>query len=115
QAKKFHPSIYVGYGGEVTQVIEAQAALVHDLELSSVLVLLAVSLALFFYYRTLWSIPLLVVPLFTGIVVTFALSRLAIHYLNPSTAFLGSIIIGNGINAGIILLARYLEDRRCGI
>src|SRR5205085_8994287 len=37
-----------------------------------------------------------------------------IHYLNPNTAFLGSIIIGNGINAGIILLARYFEERRKG-
>src|SRR5207302_9493684 len=27
---------------------------------------------------------------------------------------LGSIIVGNGINAGIILLARYLEERRGG-
>ena len=37
-----------------------------------------------------------------------------IHYLNPNTAFLGSIIVGNGINAGIILLARYFEERRRG-
>jgi predicted RND superfamily exporter protein len=61
------------------------------------------------------SIPLLVVPLFTGVALTFALSRGAIHYLNPNTAFLGSIIVGNGINAGIILLARYIEARRQGV
>src|SRR3954465_6233240 len=60
------------------------------------------------------SIPLLVFPLFTGVAATFALSRAVIHYLNPNSAFLGSIIIGNGINGGIILLARYLEERRRG-
>jgi len=48
------------------------------------------------------------------VALTFALSRGVIHYLNPNTAFLGSIIVGNGINAGIILLARYIEERRHG-
>jgi predicted RND superfamily exporter protein len=112
--KRFHPSIEIGYGGEIRGVIEAQEALVRDLALSSVLTLTAVSLALFLYYRTTRSVPLLVFPLFTGVALTFALSRGVIHYLNPNTAFLGSIIVGNGINAGIILLARYLEERRHG-
>lgn len=110
----FHPSIRVGYGGEIRGVIEAQEALVRDLEVSSALVLVAVAGALLLYYRTIRSIPLLVFPLFTGVAATFALSRGVIHYLNPNTAFLGSIIIGNGINGGIILLARYLEERRRG-
>jgi len=34
--------------------------------------------------------------------------------LNSNTAFLGSIIVGNGINFGIVLLARYAEERRLG-
>jgi predicted RND superfamily exporter protein len=112
--KSFHPSIEIGYGGEIRGVIEAQEALVRDLALSSVLTLAAVSVALLLYYRTVRSVPLLVLPLFTGVALTFALSRAVIHYLNPNTAFLGSIIVGNGINAGIILLARYLEERRHG-
>ena len=112
--KSFHPSIVIGYGGEIRGVIEAQEALVRDLALSSGLTLSAVSLALILYYRTMRAVPLLVVPLFTGVALTFALSRGVIHYLNPNTAFLGSIIVGNGINAGIILLARYLEERRHG-
>ena len=110
----FHPSIRVGYGGEIRSVIEAQEALVHDLLVSSILVLLAVGGALLVYFRTWRAIPLLALPLFTGVAITLALSRLAIHYLNPNTAFLGSIIVGNGINAGIILLARFLEERRRG-
>ena len=110
----FHPSIRIGYGGEVRGVIEAQEALVRDLLVSSILVLSAVGVALLLYYRAWRAIPLLVLPLFSGVALTFALSRAVIHYLNPNTAFLGSIIIGNGINAGIILLARYFEERRRG-
>ncbi len=113
--KSFHPSIEIGYGGEIRGVIEAQEALVRDLALSSALTLSAVGLALILYYRTIRSVPLLAIPLFTGVALTFALSRGVIHYLNPNTAFLGSIIIGNGINAGIILLARYMEERRHGV
>ena len=112
--RKFGGNIKVGYGGEIRGVIEAQEALIRDLLLSSVLVLLAVGLAMVLYYRTFRALPLLVFPLFTGVSMTFALSRAVIHYLNPNTAFLGSIIVGNGINAGIILLARYLEERRHG-
>jgi predicted RND superfamily exporter protein len=112
--KSFSPTLFVGYGGEVRGVIEAQEALIRDLLLSSVLVLVAVTLALYLYYRSIRAIPLLVLPLSLGTAATFAISRLVIHYLNPNTAFLGSIIVGNGINAGVILLARYLEERRNG-
>ena len=112
--KSFSPTMFVGYGGEVRGVIEAQEALIRDLLLSSVLVLVAVTLALYAYYRSIRAIPLLVLPLALGTAATFAISRLVIHYLNPNTAFLGSIIVGNGINAGVILLARYLEERRSG-
>src|SRR5437868_14787817 len=112
--KSFHPSIEIGYGGEIKGLIEAQEALVRDLALSSALTLTAVGLALILYYRTIRAVPLLTIPLFTGVALTFALSREVIRYRNPNTAFLGSIIIGNGINAGIILLARYFEERRRG-
>jgi hypothetical protein len=113
--KSFHPSIHLGYGGDVRQVIEAQEALVNDLLLSSVLVLVFVGAALLLFYRSLRAVPLLVLPLFAGVSLTFGLAKLTIGYLNPNTAFLGSIIIGNGINPGIILLARWLEERRRGL
>jgi predicted RND superfamily exporter protein len=112
--QNFDPSIRVGYDGEVRGVIEAQEHLVHDLALSSALVLVAVGLVIVGFYQRARALPLLVVPLLVGASLTFALGRLAIGYLNPNTAFLGSIILGNGINAGIILLARYIEERRGG-
>src|SRR5205814_8159983 len=87
--KKFHPSIEIGYGGEIRGVIEAQEALVRDLALSSTLTLSAVSLALILYYRTMRAVPLLVGPLFPGVALTFALSRGGIHHLDPRHAFRG--------------------------
>ena len=49
-----------------------------------------------------------------GTVVAFAVAELAFGYLSSSTAFLGSIIIGNGINYAIVLMSRYEEHRARG-
>jgi uncharacterized protein len=48
----------------------------------------------------------------TGSLWTFGLVRLLIGHLNSATGFLVSIIVGNGINFGIIYMARYIEARR---
>jgi len=50
-------------------------------------------------------------PLFIGFVITLGITKQIIGYLNAQTAFLGSIIIGTGINYSIMLLARYKEER----
>jgi uncharacterized membrane protein YdfJ with MMPL/SSD domain len=42
------------------------------------------------------------------------MADLLFGYLNASTAFMGSIVVGNGINFPIIVLARYEEERRHG-
>src|SRR6185312_16094466 len=45
-----------------------------------------------------------------GALVTFAFANFSIGHLNLATAFLAPIVVGNGINFGIILLARYFEE-----
>ena len=54
----------------------------------------------------------LLAALALGALVTFAFTRLGVGHLNLATAFLAPIVVGNGINFGIILLARYFEERR---
>ncbi|MES1209315.1 MAG: MMPL family transporter, partial [Pseudomonadota bacterium] len=49
-----------------------------------------------------------------GGLAAFAVTDLTIGHLNIASAFLSSIVVGNGINFGIILLGRYLEERRAG-
>src|SRR5262249_36610475 len=43
---------------------------------------------------------------------SFGAAAFTVGHLNAATAFLGAIIAGNGINYGILLIARYLEERR---
>ena len=81
------------------------------------LVVVTVMLAIVLFYGWRRSVPALFLPLAVATVYAFALASLppfGITELNSNTAFLGSIIVGNGINFGIIQLARYVEARRPG-
>lgn len=112
--KKYDPHMIVGYDGDVQNIIEEHDGLVEDLELSTVVVLVMVALVLLVYFRTFAGVYALCASLFAGTFITFGLSYYIVGYLNANTAFLGSIVVGNGINFGIIFLARYLEERRRG-
>jgi predicted RND superfamily exporter protein len=114
----YAPGMRVGFSGDVAISVEEVSALVSDLSISSALVVFAVVAVIVIYYRWWRSVFVLVVPLLFATVYSFAIASLppfGITELNSNTAFLGSIIVGNGINFGIILLARYAEERRRGV
>jgi predicted RND superfamily exporter protein len=117
-AAKYAPGARVGYASDVAISVEETEALEADLSASSLLVLVAVSLVIVVYYRWWKSILVLMPPLLIGTLYAFALASswpIGITELNSNTAFLGSIIIGNGINVGLVLLARYREERHAGL
>jgi predicted RND superfamily exporter protein len=114
---RYAPGMRIGYTGDVAIDVEELAALVQDLTASSLVVVALVLAVLLVFYRWWRSVPALLLPL--GLAATYAfalvtLPPLSITHLNSNTAFLGSVIVGNGINFGIILLARYVEERRRG-
>ncbi len=113
--KRFDLTMTVGYSGEIAQVVEQQAALVADLLSSTVVVLLLVLGALWLYFRRWGAIGAISGALACGCALTFGLAWPMVGHLNANTAFLGSIVIGNGINVGIIFTARYLERRSSGL
>ncbi|MBI3535554.1 MAG: MMPL family transporter, partial [Deltaproteobacteria bacterium] len=112
--KSYAPDIEIKYTGGVQNLIEEQAALLKDLSVSTIIVILLVTLALFIFFKNILATIALLLSLFMGVCVTFGVSYFWVGYLNANSAFMGSIIIGNGINFGIIYLARYLEERRKG-
>jgi hypothetical protein len=109
-----HRDLRVGYLGQVTETVEERRALENDLAWATALCLFLVAVAVFLFYGRLRALPLMAVPALCGVTLAFGLADLAFGYLNASTAFLGSIIVGNGINFAIIQLARYEEERRAG-
>jgi uncharacterized protein len=111
---KYAPGLTIAYGGYVASNILEHDALAEDLVWATLLVVLAVSLAVAVYNRTWKAVPAVGLPLLAGTFVTFGLADLLVGHLNSNTAFLGSIVVGNGINVGLIFFARYLEERRRG-
>jgi len=108
------PGVAVGYGGYVASSIHEHEALAEDLVWATALVLLLVAVAVGVYNRTWKAVPAVGIPLLCGTLATFGLADLLVGHLNSNTAFLGSIVVGNGINVGLIFFARYLEERRHG-
>jgi uncharacterized protein len=120
EVKSLNPAQYdatlrVGFTGEVVAPLEEQDSLISDLASSTAVVLVLVFTALYLFYRRWAPILALLAALTVGTAATFGLSWFLIGYLNANTAFLGSIVLGNGINVGIIVVARYCEERTRGI
>ena len=108
----YAPDLEIRFTGEIESIIEEHAALVGDLEVSGILVAVLVSIVILVYFRSWRATFALVLSLFMGTAFTLGFAYFAVGHLNANSAFLGSIILGNGINFGIILVARYQEERR---
>lgn len=114
RAREPDPAMRVRLAGSIYDSILERHALESDLAWSSGLCVLLVSLVVALFYGRLRAVPLMAAPALCGVAVALGAGSLAFGQLNASTAFLGSIILGNGINAAIIQLARYEEERRAG-
>ena len=111
-SKKYPADLKVHFSGGVQDLIEENDALVEDLALSTLLVCLLVGIAMLIYFKTIVGTLCLIGSLLVGVLLTFGIAFFEVGYLNANSAFMGSIVIGNGINFGIILLARYVEERQ---
>jgi uncharacterized protein len=109
--EKFHPQMRAYIGGPVATALDNRRAVERDILLVTLTCVALVALSIGLYFRRIRAIPLVAIPAMAGTVFAFALADLAFGYLNSSTAFLGSIIVGNGINYAIMLIARYQEER----
>jgi predicted exporter len=106
--------VKVAYAGHVTSNILEHEALAQDLIWATLLVVLSVAAAVAIYNRTWKAVVAVGIPLATGTLVTFGVANVLVGHLNTNTAFLASIVVGNGINVGLVFFARYLEARRAG-
>ena len=107
-----HPGVKIGFtGGAITAVAEHDA-IFKGMVLSSVITTLLVALVLALYFRSAVQLLLLLGTLTVATTVSFGVAAITVGHLNAATAFLGAIIAGNGVNYGILLIARYLEERR---
>lgn len=113
--ERFPSDLEVRYAGGIPSRVEDERALVADLQLAGAVGFFAVVLLIVAALRSPRALVLLAVPLFVGLVWTFAFARVAIGHLNIISGFLFSILSGLGIEYGIHLLHRYRELREEGL
>jgi uncharacterized protein len=110
--KRFDPAITVEFAGDFVTGAEQYRHVKNDL---SHVGLIGVSMILgivFLYFLRIRTLIVMALTIGIGVSWTFGFTYYAIGSLNSSTGFLFSIVVGNGINFGIIYMARYLEARR---
>ncbi len=115
--ERYAPNMRLGFAGDIATRVEEARGIVVDLGVSGAVVATLVLCAIAWFFRSVRAVPILVGPVVFGALYSFglvALPPLSIRHLNSNTAFLSSIIVGNGLNGGIILLARYREQRLAG-
>ncbi|HXU63800.1 MAG TPA: MMPL family transporter, partial [Polyangia bacterium] len=103
-----------GVAGDVITSAEEHRALSGGMLQATLFTTAIVTGGLLLFFGAAAPVLALLGALAAGALVTFAFAFGAVGHLNLATAFLGPIVVGNGINFGIILLARHLEERRRG-
>src|SRR5216684_1901836 len=104
----------VGFAGTVPMFIAEYEAVVGDVASTAALCTALVLLSVILFFRDVRSVVSVGLCVAAGVALTFGVTWIAIGYLNTQTAFLGSIVVGNGINYGLIYLARVKQLRRAG-
>jgi predicted RND superfamily exporter protein len=105
----------VGWAGDIPNQVEEKEALLSDAATATGLAFLAILWGIIVFFRSPWSLVVAFLPAFIGVGCAYAFATITYGYVNSTGAFLGAIILGNGINYPIVLLNRYREFRARGM
>lgn len=108
------PAVKFSLSGNVTITMYEHDSVLEGMALSALITVALCALGLMLYYRSWRLVGAILCALFVGVAATFALAKVVVGNLNIMTAFLFAIVIGNGVNPGLLLVARYLEELRAG-
>jgi uncharacterized protein len=110
--KRLDPAFRFGFTGNLVTSAEEYRDVTRDLtQTGAVGVGLVLAVVFFFFWRVRVLIAL-AISIGLGSLWCFAFAEIAIGHLNTASGFLVSVVVGNGINAMIIYMARFMEARR---
>ncbi|MGM0595491.1 MAG: efflux RND transporter permease subunit [Myxococcota bacterium] len=102
-------------GGSYRNRVREYDSIISDVISSFLVSFLLIVLLILLFFRSFRPIPIIFIPLLSGIVVTLGLVRaFQLEKLNIITVFIGGILLGMGIDFGVHLSARYMEERGGG-
>ncbi len=101
--------VRIGITGDVANAAQEHQALLGGMVRATIFTTAIVALGLLLFFGAAAPVGALLGALTVGALVTFAFAFFSIGHLNLATAFLAPIVVGNGINFGIILLGALLR------
>jgi uncharacterized protein len=111
----FHPAMVVGLGGDIANAKAEKDSLISEALIATTIAAALIVVGVVWFYKSFWSIPLVLFPPLFGVGCAYAFATAKYGFVNSSGAFLGAIILGNGINYPIVLYSRYKEFRARGM
>ncbi len=111
----YHPSMKIGFAGDIPNAVAEKESIASEAIWASGIAAVLVLGGVVFFYRSPWSLVVIALPAFVGVGAAYSFAMWRYGYVNTSGAFLGAIILGNGINYPIVLLSRYREFRARGL
>lgn len=112
---RFPADLEVRLAGGIPSRVEDETSIRADLEIAGAVGFFAVVFLIFLSLRAPRALVTLSLPLFIGLVWTFAFAHAAIGHLNIVSGFLFSILSGLGIEYAIHLMHRFRELRDEGM
>jgi len=109
--QRFDPEIKVDVYGSIYRQLKRYQTIVNDVSFGGWGILL-IMLVVGIYFQTAWSLLVLVPPLLAGLFTGLSIVRFMEGQLNTIAVFLVLVVFGVGIEFGIHLFARYLQERK---
>ncbi|HEY8074860.1 MAG TPA: MMPL family transporter [Labilithrix sp.] len=113
--EKYNPQMRIGFAGDIPNAVAEKESTLSEAAWASGLAFALILAGIIAFYRSPWSLVVIAPPVLMGIGAAYAFATLVYGYVNTPGAFLGAIILGNGINYPIVLLSRYREFRGRGM
>ena len=111
----YHPQMKVGFAGDIPNAVAEKESTLSEAAWASGIAFLLILGGIVVFYRSPWSLVVISIPALMGVGAAYAFATAVFGFVNTPGAFLGAIILGNGINYPIVLLSRYREFRARGM
>ncbi|MCL2724137.1 MAG: MMPL family transporter [Polyangiaceae bacterium] len=111
----FHPQMKIGFGGDIPNAAAEKDSLIHEAVYATAIAAALILGGVVWFYGSFWALVLVGFPPLLGVGCAYAFATFKYGYVNASGAFLGAIILGNGVNYPIVLYSRYKEFRARGM
>ncbi len=109
-----YPGLTTDFAGAVNISIYEHDSVIDGMATAALITVILVFGALFLYYKAFFPVGAVLWSLLVGVAATIAFTRMSVGHLNVMSAFLAAIVVGNGINTGLLVLSRYFEEVRGG-